>query len=91
MTNYKVELHEKGTQNYGSVVVDRVVYEDIGDGYWVKLEGTDPHCYPDFVQEAHDLRWFSKNLTFMVNLDDPIDVVGVATTDEPIPEPDVNY
>ncbi len=89
--NYLVTLHKKGTVNTdGSVVVKSVEYRDFGDGFWVQLSGTDPSCYPEFVQDA-DLRWFSKDLTLMLNLEDPIDVIAVATTDEPIPEPEVTF
>lgn len=89
--NYEATLHKKETENvYGTVVVDKVEYKDIGDGYWVKLEGTDPKCYPLFVQDK-DLTWFSKNLTLMLHEDDPIDLIAVSTTDKPIPEPDVRH
>lgn len=87
--NYVATLHEKGATNtYGEVVVSEVHYQDFGAGYWVSLSGTDPYCYPEFVQSV-DLRWVSKDLSLLLNVDDPIDLVSVATTDEPIPEPEV--
>lgn len=89
--NYKATFHKKGTENVdGTVVVDSIEYKDIGDGYWVKITGTDPYCYPEFVQDE-DLTWFSKDLTLMLNQDDAIDLVAVTTTEESIPEPEIEY
>lgn len=93
--NFKVALFNKETKEEESVIVDQVRYKDFYEGYWVRLTGTDPSCYPEmakYTDKVGETRyWASNDLSLMLKPNDPIDVVSVSTTDEPKPEPDPHF
>ena len=86
--NYRVTLYHEELDEEATVIVAEVVYKHT-DGFWVRLKGTDPDCYPEWAQESTETRkWFSKGLTLMLGVDDPVDVIAIGTTEESIPEPE---
>lgn len=102
--NYKVELYnpdyvdesgmvvdERPAQ--GSVVVSKVVYDEVGD-YYVKLEGAHPRAYPDMAKDTECVgetrSWLSKGPVLFLSEDDPLQIHNVTPTDEPVSQPSLN-
>lgn len=75
----KVRLLYEGVQY--TVHVEKVLLTD----EHIQLEGLDPSLYPSGIQ--NELRFHSKNLMTRITDDDPVSVVSVTPSDEPVPTP----
>lgn len=74
------------------VTVSEVHYTSIDDGFYVKLMGSDPYNYPEWLQDSTEThRWFSKNLTLMLHTESRVRIEKVTPTSAEVPQSDPNY
>lgn len=80
----KVTLEHEGTTE--TVIVETTTFHETGT---VSLTGCDPSLYPARFRDS--IRFFSKDLTALIQPEDDITVVSAAPTDEPVPEPTPSF
>lgn len=68
-----------------TVYVKKAVLTDMH----VRLEGLDPSQYPDSLRE--ELRFYSKNLTALIEPTDPVSVVSVSPSSTQVPTPSPTF
>lgn len=67
----------------GTVTVKETIFHSDGA---ISLKGCDPSLYPDGMVD--DIRFFSKDLTAIIQPDDAVTVERAEPTSDAVPEPD---
>lgn len=79
------EVHLATDAQTAKVIVERTFLTE----ETARLEGFDPSFCPDGMEEG--IQFFSKNLTAIIEPDSEVSIESVRPTDQPVPEPDVQF